>query len=76
MAIRRWQQFTGQDAILIEPAADLAEKQTTSLTGLTFDEVERIRGSAQDQSADATSLTKTTKDATMPGNPHGGGAPS
>ena len=46
VAIRRWQQFTGQDAILIEPAADLADRQTTSLTGLTFDEVEQIRGSA------------------------------
>ena len=76
VAIRRWQQFTGQDAILIEPAADLAERQTTSLTGLTFDEIKRIRSSAQDQSADKTSPTNTTKDGTMPGSPHGGGAPS
>ena len=76
VAIRRWQQFTGKDAILIEPAADLAERQTTSLAGLTFDEVERIRGSAPNQSADETSPTTTTKDATMPRDPHGRGAPS
>ena len=74
VAIRRWQQFTGQDAILIEPAADFADNQTTSLAGLTFDEVERIRGSAPDQSADETSPNKTTKDAIMPDDPHGEGA--
>lgn len=73
IAIRRWQQFTGKDAILIEPAADHADKQTTSLANLTFDEVERIRASAPNQSAGGTSPITTTKDATMPHDPHGSG---
>ena len=53
VAIRRWQQFTGQDAILLEHADEINERAEeaegpsegvqTSLCGLTFDEVDQAR---------------------------------
>lgn len=55
-AIRRWQQYTGRDAILVSMAGTAPSPQTdnvlalpasqdhTSLIGLTFDEVAQVRG--------------------------------
>lgn len=40
VAIRRWQQFTGQDAVLVDADPD---SRSAGLLGLTFNEVEELR---------------------------------